>query len=352
MIKKILFFLFFIVYLPFFLVSFLAAAVPFIPVKWFPALQFIPLAVQYLAPLHLVVLILLSNKRWKTRLIALAAFLACGWILSKEYRLDLSAGGDDKDVRVISYNVRSFHYAPNKYMDRVGALFQPLDADIICFQEFYNTRLKGRKERVLEVMAQKMGMPYFRFFGGNGDVGGAVLSKYPLGEVESLFYSKNTANIGMYVEAQTPKGVLGIYNVHFASFRFGNHLPGSRSKDWKKVLKAIYQRAEDVIPDQQAQAHLVLTHIETRSHPFFLAGDMNSLPHSHLVSLFSKNYEDSFIKAGSGYGATYKIKGPLGMRIDYFFLSDALRTETHDVIPSDVSDHYPIVGEFSFKESQ
>ena len=349
MIKNVFFALFLILYLPVILVSFLAAAAPFVPTTWFPALQFLPLGAQYLVPIHLIVLLSLTNNRWKTRMLALAGFLACAYIGVKEFRLNLSSTQGETPVKVLSFNVRSFQYTPEKYVDRVVDLIGTHDPQVVCFQEFFNGEVKGLDKRALEVVAERLDFDFTTIYSGEGNVGGAVLSKYPILEMDKLFYTGRTSNSGMWVKLQTPHGELGVYNVHLASFQFSRKIPGKGN--WKPFLRTVYQKAESVIPQQMEQAHQVLTHAQKHSVPFILAGDLNSLPHSHIVSLFSTNYEDSFIKAGSGYGATFWVRKPLGMRIDYLFVSPSLRTVSHEVIDSDISDHLPIVGEFTFTES-
>ncbi len=349
MIKNAIFFLFLVVYLPVVFLSLLAAAAPFVPTTWFPALQFLPLAAQYLVPLHLGVVLILSNKRWKTRMLALLAFLACAYMGVKEFRLNLSANPGPPKVKILSFNVRSFQYAPDKHVDDIVDLVKAHDPDIVCFQEFFNGIIKGEREKVLEQISRRLSIPYDTIFSGEGNVGGVVLSKYPIVELDELFYTGKTANYGMWVKLKTPHGELGVYNVHLASFQFNRKIP--TKGNWKPFLKTVYQKAESIIPKQLEQAHTILDHARGHSVPFILAGDLNSLPHSHIVSLFSTNYEDSFIRAGSGYGATFWIRKPLGMRIDYLFASPPLRTLSHEIVSSDISDHLPIVGEFTFIES-
>ncbi|MEM6632967.1 MAG: endonuclease/exonuclease/phosphatase family protein [Bacteroidota bacterium] len=350
MIKRFLFGLFFLLYLPVILISLLAVGAPFISTEWLPAVQFLPLGAQYFAPLHFLILLILSNSYWKTRLVALVCFLACAYILMKEYRMDLSAEEGPADVKMLSYNVQSFRYTPDQYIDSIGSLVAKLDPDIVCFQEFFNGPLKDKNQLALEALSQLSGLPNDTIVTGNGNVGGAILSKYPILAVERLFFTAKTANYGFWVKLQTPQGPLGVYNVHLASFQFESKVP--ESGKWKPFLKTVYQKAASIIPEQKEQADLILAHADKHSIPFILAGDLNSLPHSYIVSLFSTKYEDSFMKAGSGYGATFEIWGPLGMRIDYLFVSPTMKTLSHEVISADISDHFPIMGEFIFSEEQ
>ena len=350
MIKRFLFFLFFLLYLPVILLSLLAVGAPFVSTEWFPAVQFLPLLAQYLAPAHFIILLVLSNTYWKTRLLALVGFIACSFMLVKEYRMDLSAGEGPADIKMLSFNVQSFQYTPDKYLGSIGDLIESQDPDIVCFQEFFNGRHKAKNQLALKSLAQQTQMPYDTIETGKGNVGGAILSKYPILEVEELFFTERTANYGIWVKLQTPNGPLGVYNVHLASFQFENKIP--ESGKWKPFLKTVYQKAASIIPEQKEQAELILSHAQKHSIPFILAGDLNSLPHSYIVSLFSTKYEDSFMKAGSGYGATFEIWGPLGMRIDYLFVSPSLKTLSHEVISSDISDHFPILGEFTYSEEQ
>ena len=74
---------------------------------------------------------------------------------------------------------------------------------------------------------------------------------------------------------------------------------------------------------------------------------MNDTPSSYAYGQLSDNLKDAFIERGLGFGSTYAGSLPL-LRIDYIFASPKAHIERFEVLPYQISDHYPIYARLSF----
>jgi endonuclease/exonuclease/phosphatase family metal-dependent hydrolase len=69
--------------------------------------------------------------------------------------------------------------------------------------------------------------------------------------------------------------------------------------------------------------------------------DLNNTPYTYVYKKINKNFKDSFVEKGSGFGSTYGF-GLIPIRIDYLFVSSSINVDyfkTHDI---NLSDHKPI----------
>lgn len=332
------------------LMGFLA---PYIPIQWFPHLQLLPIFIPYLIPLHVIGLLVIPFKNWQLKLAALMSLGLCVWIGLYEFRVKLYPNGtDESEFRVVTYNVRSFNYQPEEYIDTLSHLFRDVNPDLICFQEFNNTTDSENIE-FLAVLSDKLQLPYRAFIKVAGSVGGAVLSKYPIIEYEKLYTSERGANIGMWAIIETPERRIGIYNVHLASYRLGSSYHRTRRKEktnkYESLFKTIWKRASQVIPEQERMANIIYHHALQHQGNVIITGDLNSVPYTRIPTLFRKHFQDSFTISGSGYGMTYPLNDVFGMRIDYQFSSPTVEVLQHKVLKTRISDHYPVIVDYQFR---
>ena len=101
-----------------------------------------------------------------------------------------------------------------------------------------------------------------------------------------------------------------------------------------KKLREAYQR-------RSVQVRKIREHMNSSPHPIILCGDFNDTPTSYAYHILSKRLKDSYVKRGSGLGTTYNGNLP-NLRIDYVFADPFISILDHDLIHTDLSDHYPI----------
>lgn len=170
------------------------------------------------------------------------------------------------------------------------------------------------------------------------DEGLAILSLKPIQETRSFFASKNTA----YDDYKSRK-VIGIKTADQWSFNM--HL------GW-------WQDGHDPFSDQWEKCTALFNTLEE---PIFLLGDFNNPAHikNEGYELVTKNWFDTYYLAeqkDNGFTVAEAIDGwaenKSGLRIDYIFSSQPVKTVSSRVIFNDinepiVSDHFGVVVEIA-----
>jgi endonuclease/exonuclease/phosphatase family metal-dependent hydrolase len=100
-----------------------------------------------------------------------------------------------------------------------------------------------------------------------------------------------------------------------------------------KILSAYKSRAQEV--------HRILYHAKKSPYPVIICGDFNDTPVSYCYQQLKSSFEDAFLEAGIGTGATYAGKVPPN-RIDYIFHSDGFRATAFHIQKEILSDHRAI----------
>lgn len=332
-----------LVYIFLLLLTFAGAIAPFLDVSIIAIIQFMPVGISFLIPVHLFASWFWGRESRSILVWALIAFGLSIWVGHKDFRLPQKDQSLTGNLTVVSFNVRTFEYQTAR-VDEAADLLKAMRPDVVCLQEFRNHQVTN-DEKADSYLAKKLGMEYFEFVTLPIHIhGAAIFSKYPILNIDTLYISRKEINSGILATIQTPSGKVGVANLHMSSYNMEGLL--NEHPEWKDRLLNLPLRFGKTLRLQQEQVNVVLNKIKTYPYPLVIAADMNSAPHTRIASQFSQRMTDSFIKQGSGIGWTYPLLGPLGVRIDYQFSSPELEVLTHHVIRSDVSDHYPIVATY------
>lgn len=134
-----------------------------------------------------------------------------------------------------------------------------------------------------------------------------------------------------------------LYNIHLRSFTPDTAPPQSLT-EWLDPLawmkRIIQYRADFLIRAQEAE-HLRLL-LDREKLPFIVMGDFNSTPHNWVYRHIARGLQDAHKVAGSGSGASFPSYLPF-FRIDYILTSPDWAVHSTYVVPSDFSDHLPVV---------
>ena len=134
-----------------------------------------------------------------------------------------------------------------------------------------------------------------------------------------------------------------ILGVHMAS----NHYNGSSMGAVLKNDTSSYERYKYAQKQRCFQAHWTKNVVLESKHPIIVMGDMNDFNcSSPLDTLTSCGLRDAWWEGGNGYGYTFH-SGWMRLRIDHILHSDKLKLQYIKVIETNLSDHNPVVGEFS-----
>lgn len=319
---------------------------PYFPVHVFPEIQFAPIFSVFLLPAHVIVLLYLGRYSRKWIFISLLLMATSIWIGLQDYNWNTKQAEQPNTLRVVSFNVRTFNYKLSN-VDSVALLLKTLNPDVVCLQEFRNNKLADGK-RAQEYLAKALGLPYHTFTRLPIHIqGGVIFSRYPITQIDTLYMSKDEINSGILVTLKTPQGLIGVANAHMSSYRLEGTIKGHNT--WKSRIKAIWRQSREVLLLQQQKTDAILAKTLPYEPPLILAADMNSVAHTRITSQFKREMFDSFVVAGDGFGWTFPLLGDIGLRIDYQFLTEEWEVLEHRIIPSTISDHYPVLGVYRLK---
>jgi endonuclease/exonuclease/phosphatase (EEP) superfamily protein YafD len=282
----------------------------------------------------------------------LLACLACGvFILLREVpweRLSGQAAATGTPLRVMSFNAkpREGHVGVG-YSDLLGRE-RP---DLLCVQE---VRLLTLPNKAVEsgfgidapVLAEHLGYTTNIRYPGRM-LHHPVISTFEVGLQEPFSLGESEGPIGGGALTRTTFPWQGqdvaLYNVHLTSYV--KPVPGQR-KDvlhpswwvdgWVALKKNVLQRA--------AEAERLRQMIERETGPIILCGDLNATPDMWVYAHLRNGMHDAFRVAGTTWFGTFPSRSPF-LRIDYVLVSREWKVATSRVIPTDLSDHLPVVAE-------
>lgn len=300
----------------------------------------IPFFIPVFLILNLVAFIAFIYKRSLKVLIPIGGLILGYPFIMASFATNSAGAGEGRSFSVMSYNVKGFVSAK---ATRSGEMFdhiRHIDADINCFQEFYNrasyiqkTRNRGKYSFVHDRRTSKL----------------AISSKFPIVKHGLLFPNQRYNNI-MFADIVLGRGdTLRVYNAHLQSMGITHTNPEyyddlvSEYDDAKaKFLKGAAIRAN--------QISVLLEHAVDCPYPILIAGDFNDVPYSYNYFRVRSRFSNAFEEAGSGFGFTYNGDLPF-LRIDNQFFNDDLQVHSFETIDStDYSDHHPILGIYSISD--
>ncbi len=235
------------------------------------------------------------------------------------------------DLSVLSYNVRQFNRynwikKPN-IKQGICDFINGEKADIVCIQEYKNIDHLNIK------------LP-FKYETKTSSSGFAIYSKFKILNSGSVGF-KNTANNAVYVDISLKNKLVRIYNVHLQSFS----LDTKKEHYGKLNNKALYHKFQSVFKQQAQQIKQLRQHIKDCPYPTILAGDFNNTAFSWNYKQLTKNHQDAFVAAGSGFGKSYNYFLPF--RIDFILPNKSMNVSSFKSYKVKLSDHYPIMAKIN-----
>ena len=280
------------------------------------------------------------------------------------------------DIRVMSYNVRLFdvynwvqrdewaEWAERKddglILDSIFKSIRFENPDVICFQEFFNQPFGDYKTK--KEFKRNQGYKYvndaYSFKEKGNHYGMATFSKLPIINKEFIAF-KNTKNNGILIsDLRKGDDTIRVLNVHLQSFKFGRehykYIKGLKDSTIETLnvskTKDLASRLNDGFKKRSQQLELVKNQIINSPYPLILCADLNEIPLSYVYDKLTNHLRDAFLESGRGLGVTH-ISGYPFMRIDYIMISNDLESRSFHLVQKELSDHYPLVSEISFRDS-
>jgi len=325
------------------------------PVKLI-AISFLGLIYPFLLLINFLFIIFWIFSKSKFILIPLFSILL-GWNhLSNFIQINnasIKAKTDEKNIHVLSYNVRVFNLwkwsSKKNIANRTFNLIRKKKADIVCLQEFFSKKSLGNNAKDSLQKNAQLKYSHISYTSINNKIyhhGIATFSAYPIVSKGSVKLREND-NFCIYSDIQIGNDTLRVFNVHLESIHLGYDdyqlIENIDSKDTLDVkgLKNILHKLKRGFVKRSKQSELIAKYIAKSKYPVILCGDFNDTPSSYVYGQLTRKLVDSFCESGNGIGSTYINKYSI-FRIDYILHSPQLSSKGYRKLNFNYSDHYPI----------
>lgn len=310
--------------------------------------------------IFIILWIFLKSKWWWISLIVLVVGLQqILAVFSFHVAEKFSYNKNTETLRVLQWNVTSWDEGDRK--ENGGASYRPFmldlvkkdNADVLCFQEFFESKDTGYYKSNISAL-NKMGYPYYYFVllsDSREDLksGTAIFSKYPIIDTASFDYKINyTGEHLLYADIKFQNEMLRIYTTHLQPVYFDN--AEYKISGWLKPAKesdfdyyhSLFSRFKRGFEYRYAQSVYVHEKMEESPYPSIMCGDFNDVPNSNTYFTVKGNLQDVFLKKGSGFGATIPYFSKM-LRIDYIFADKKFKVTQFHVDHVPYSNHYPLL---------
>lgn len=283
-------------------------------------------------------------RRSRMRGLLLAALLPSFFLAGRYIQFSRTDTEKEPTLTVVSYNVGRFKQGPKDVermalADSVSRWLLSTGADIICLQEFYLPADKDI-DRWLHNHFPGYNAEYYVFIGKKGSFGNLTLSKRPvLGKGRNAF--EKSTNLALWTDIRLDSSTVRVYNCHFESYNIS--LSGLITRNG--AVEETEQKMRRSIIERPKQVAEVLQDMDSAPVRSLVVGDFNDTPASYTYFRLLRNRKDSFVKAGKGFGATYRALWPL-LRIDYILYPKDLQAVSYRTEHVKYSDHYPIIATY------
>ena len=298
--------------------------------------------------------------RWRWKMfILMAAFIALGWpYVSLYYKVNIGKEyGTPKyergNIKILSYNIRYFH--DEKWLktttDSIISIIRKENPDIICFQEY---PIKGEEQ---DKAFRELSKYHHTEIHSLYDDGVICFSKHRIIRSDSIKDLCGTAK-GLWADLKINNDTVRLYNVHLQSTfinpeerEYLNNKRFLESADSGRITK-FSGMAQRLYENSCMRAHQVdaLRHdMDHCPYPIIVCGDFNDVPMSYTYRTVASRLNDTFSEQGNGYAHTYDGLFNL-LRIDYILVSKQFKTLSYEVLPTNLSDHYPVISRVILKK--
>lgn len=253
----------------------------------------------------------------------------------------LSSGGEaaaGNSLKIMTYNVGGYNHsdlgtsgeATNKCMEEIAELIKKENPDIACFQE------AGSGYLTENLFKKRLDGYYYHRKNGS-----LTISKFPIADGGFVDF-ENSSNMAIFTDIQLPDaGKVRVYNCHFQSYQISpSRVAKSMANGETEEIAKAEVKIRTALKKRSGQVDEIAAAIDSCGLPVIVTGDFNDTPVSYTYTQMKRNKQDTFVKAGKGFGATFSLFWP-AFRIDYIFCPKTWKPVSHKTIRVNHSDHYP-----------
>ncbi|MBO5582232.1 MAG: endonuclease/exonuclease/phosphatase family protein [Bacteroidales bacterium] len=271
------------------------------------------------------------------------------FLIGKYYQRKAPELTREPTLKVVSYNVGLFAHGDmgDKRLvlaDSIAAYLRKTEADIICLQEFYLPNALNMDAWFRDHFPGYHA-DYYVLTGEKGHAGNVTLTRRPVLYKGKIDFEKST-NMALHTDVQLDSTVLRFYNCHFESYNISlSGLVRSLKKVDDEAVEDTGRKMRRSIVQRPRQVDAVMQDVDACPVRSVVLGDFNDNPLSYTLYRLSRGRSDAFVKAGKGFGATFRTLWPL-LRIDYILYPRDLEAVRCEVPKVRYSDHYPVITTF------
>ncbi len=272
--------------------------------------------------------------------------------------------------RVLSWNVKNF-VNHEKNQDTIGCAYRKMmmfikstNADFVCIQDFEQLD-SSIFLHPIDFIKDSLHYPYTYFSVdidttdkyGHSRYGTCIFSRSPIVNSGSIQYiGKKHFNESLgYADMVVSNQKIRIFNTHLRSMYLS--IRDSKQFDFKYIIddtmlvfhSTKFDKLKYFDTAHINQTKAIKTAFDNTKIPFVFCADLNSVPSSYVYSKLSKNLNDAFVQKGFGWGGTYSNLFPF-LRIDVVLMSKELEATKYYSPKLELSDHYPVVADITFKK--
>ncbi len=315
-----------------------------VPPEFFWLAAIISFSIPIVLILNLFFLIIVILFKRKLVVFPLATLIFGLPFLLITYSFKGESSNAEFDFSVLSFNVKYFQKF-NTYSKLSSEMINWLAADtsdIKCIQEYisnskrpvYNLTKKLKSNNYNSFICDIKTEGLYRYQGM------AIFTKYDIINSGLVWEDENSVNLALFIDIKIQNDTIRIYNIHLASmaikFKQFRSLDNFQSKV-KDVIVKLNQGAKK----RSSQIDLLIAHTINCSYPFLICGDLNEIPYSYNYFKLKRYFNNSFEKAGNGFG--FSLNSFLFfLRIDHHFYKNDIEAIDFRVDRTmKISDHFP-----------
>jgi endonuclease/exonuclease/phosphatase family metal-dependent hydrolase len=230
-------------------------------------------------------------------------------------------------------------------------------ADILCFQEFYEP--DDSTQSTIYYIRDRLHFPYYFFSrdqhnkSAKYQTGVIIFSKYPiLRRFRQSFGSDSTGSTESLIEADISVNGsrIRVCTAHLQSVLF-KHRDFQNVEIIRNAKDSMIQASRSLVKKLKYafslrgyQADTVRRHLDASPYPVIICGDFNDVPNSYTYFHIKGSRQDAFIARSFGIGRTYVHISPT-LRIDYILPGTRFKVLQCTKIASPFSDHHPVIAD-------
>ena len=343
--------------------------VPFINTgeNWFFAFPGLVFPLLFFALIFFIIIIwalLKSRWFWVSIVVLLLGFQQIIAVFSFHLPEKFTSEKKSNTLRVLQWNVTSWDEGNKKAFG--GTSYRPLmldlvkkqDADILCFEEFFEPKDSGYFEPNISALV-KMGFPYYYFVRlsiseDDYQTGIAIFSKYPIIDSAKFNFKRDyTGEHVIFTDIKVKDKIFRVFATHLrpvyfdeSEYKISNWMKTAKETDYG-YTRTLFSRLKKGYEFRYKQAELVSEKIKESPYPSLICGDFNDVPNSSTYYNIKGNLQDAFLKKGSGFGATIPFISPT-LRIDYILADKLFKVTQFKVEHVPYSNHFPLVTDLQY----